>query len=270
MADVQQAKSVPHSPTPRWPRAQAACIDLDRFCIDCGYNLRTQVVSLDDRTGIPVVRCPECGRYQSANDTSTALRPWIDRLSSVLLVGWMIAILVIFIYLAIGEVAISYATLDELTIHGGYTTQRIGNTTTTTWNSSQGSLEVKKDVPEYILFMAVILTASFGLAFFLGLYVVVVFPHWRRMAYVVIVVVTPLVAAILIALVWRGEAPHLFTWGLTYVSVHAALQIIGGLFGVSLGRPLARLLVRILLPPCIRPRLAYLWLADGKPAPRPQ
>ena len=79
----------------------------------------------------------------------------------------------------------------------------------------------------------------------------------------------PLVAAILIALVWHGEAPHLFTWGLIYVGAHAALQIIGGLFGVSLGRPLARLLVRILLPPGIRPKLAYLWLADGKPAPRP-
>jgi len=53
------------------------------------------------------------------------------------------------------------------------------------------------------------------------------------------------------------------------VCARVCVQAFGGVAGVFLGRPLARLTVRIVLPPGVRPRLAYLWLADNKPFPRP-
>ena len=79
----------------------------------------------------------------------------------------------------------------------------------------------------------------------------------------------PIVAGVLVAITWRYEAPHLLDWGLLYVMVHMGVQVLGGLLGVIFGRPLARLTVRIFLPTGVRPSLAFLWLADNKPFPRP-
>lgn len=61
--------TVAGSPDPRATAANSlaapaptACIELDRFCEECSYNLRTLAVTPDPRTGIPVVRCTECGK----------------------------------------------------------------------------------------------------------------------------------------------------------------------------------------------------------------
>jgi hypothetical protein len=72
----------------------------------------------------------------------------------------------------------------------------------------------------------------------------------------------PLVIAGIVTAVWHAEAPHLLWWSLPYMAAHTSAQLLGGLTGIAFGRPLARLAVRIILPHSIRPRLAYLWLAD--------
>ena len=74
MRDPNEATIESQSEHPGTRAAPVACIDLDRFCEGCAYNLRTLPVYRDERTGIPVVRCPECGRFQSANDASTVAR----------------------------------------------------------------------------------------------------------------------------------------------------------------------------------------------------
>ncbi len=74
----------------------------------------------------------------------------------------------------------------------------------------------------------------------------------------------------IVAITWNQEAPHLFEWGTVYMLGHLSAQLVGGFFGVMLGRPLTRLGVRIVFPASVRPRLAYLWSADGKPFPRTQ
>ncbi|MCP4592730.1 MAG: hypothetical protein GY842_18500, partial [bacterium] len=247
-------------------RRLKACIDLDRFCIGCAYNLRTQPVWLDERLGIPVVRCPECGRCQSANDAATALRPWLDRAASLFLLLWMLGLLALFANLALAEGALSYGTLDELTSYGGYTTQRIGNQTIRTWVRS-GPLEVTEDPEMYNLFMTLVMTGSFVTAFVTALAAVIVFHHWRRVAYLPLVLGLPLVATVIVATTWLYEAPHLFDWGLSYLLIHLGVQFLGALIGVQFGRPFARGVVRVFLPPNLRPKLAFLWLADGKPPP---
>ena len=65
------------------------------------------------------------------------------------------------------------------------------------------------------------------------------------------------------------DAPHLFDWGLGYVSAHTGVQLLGGSAGIIFGRSLSRLALQILLPPSARSRLAFLWLVDNKPIPKP-
>ena len=244
--------------------APVAVIDLDRFCDHCGYNLRTLAIFRDERTGVPLVRCPECGRYQPANDGATALRPWLNRLTALFLWAWMLTVVGGFVLIVLGEGALSYATLDELTVRGGATTQIINNTVIRTWQS-MGPLEVDTKYRDYWLFISGIYGFSFLLAFTGGMYLMIVVPHWRRAAYTGVVLAVPLLVGLVVAFSWNEEAPHLFAWGVSYVAAHAGGQVLGGVLGVVLGRPAARMLVRLVLPDSIRPRLAYLWLADGKP-----
>jgi len=270
MKDSSEAIIESSPATPKMRAGPVACVDLDRFCEGCGYNLRTLPVYRDQRTGIPVVRCTECGRFQSANDAATVLRPWLNRATSVPLAAWMLTIVSGFIILAMAEGGITYSTLDELTSPGGYTTRRANiGTTTITWSGAFGPLQVRTDDPDYRLFITAMLAASFGAAFASILLAVVLFPHWRRVAYVGLALVMPIAAGGVVLVAWGHEAPHLFHWGLQYVMGHTGLQVLGGVVGIMLGRPFARLCVQVLLPPSVRPRLAYLWLADDKPPPRP-
>lgn len=215
------------------------------------------------------MRCTECGRFQSANDTATALRPWLNRATVVFIAGWVLFLVALFIHLGIAEGAISYATLDRLTIHGGYTQSTTASgRTIRRYDGRYGPLEVYTDFEEHDLFITVVLGSSFLIAFSGSVLLVVCCPHWRKAAYIAVATFLPLAAGGVVAFAWHYEAPHLFAWGLQYMSVNAAAQVIGAILGVMLGRPLARLAVRILLPPGVRPRLAFLWLADGKPPPR--
>ena len=268
MRDPNEATIESQSEHPGTRAAPVACIDLDRFCEGCAYNLRTLPVYRDERTGIPVVRCPECGRFQSANDASTALHPWLNRATSVLLVGWMLAIIAGFILLGMAEGSLSYATLDEFTTPGGSRVEQIGISVTRIF-SGYGPLEVRTDYPEYTLVVTLMLACSLAIAFVGGMVAAVVFPHWRKTACGVPVLGLPIAAGVIVALTWTHEAPHLFDWGMRYVGAHAGVQLFGGLAGIIFGRPLARLGVWILLPPSVRPRLAFLWLTDDKPIPGP-
>jgi len=249
------------------PASPISCIDLDRFCMGCAYNLRTLGVYRDAHTGIPVVRCPECGRIQSANDASTALRPWLDRATSVFLAMWILAIMLVIVHLGLAEGALSYSTLDELTIPGGYETQRTLNTTTFTWKNNFGPLEIRTNYEYYGFFIGSVLAVSLTTAFLCGVFTVVVCPHWHRAAAAGLLLAMPVAAGIIVAVIWKHEAPHLYNWGIPYMIAHAGAQLLGGMLGITFGRPFARLVVRIFLPPGVRPKLAYLWLADGKPLP---
>ena len=268
MEGLQTATVESRSESPEASAAPCACVELDRFCEGCAYNLRTLPVCCDEYTGIPVVRCPECGRFQPANDTSTAIRPWLHRLTSLLLAIWMLTLVTGLVCLGMAEGAMTYANLDELTVRAGSRIERVNNITIRTWSGS-GPLEVQTDYPYRKLFIATMLITSSLIAFAGGALAVVVVPHWHRGAYFGLMLAVPVVVGMLVAIIWRYEAPHLLDWGLLHVMAHTGVQVLGGLLGVIFGRPLARLTVRIFLPSGVRPSLAFLWLADNKPFPRP-
>ena len=272
IAEVAREMTLDESTTlrtlPSFHETPVASFELDRFCTECGYNVRTLPIARDERTGIFVVRCTECGRYQPANDGSTALRPWTQRATGVLLGGWMLLMVVAVFNLGLGEGAISYTTLDELTIPSGYVARKSApNATTFTWSGSRGPLQIQPEFEHRDAFIATMLGLSALTAFALGTFCMVMFPHWPRGAAISLVVIIPLLAGAIVAMAWNQEAPHLFGWGAIHIAGHLSAQLGGGVLGVFFGRPAARLAVRIGLPPSVRPRLSYLWLTDGKPAP---
>lgn len=69
---------------------QVAVVEIDRYCHHCGYNLRMSPVRRDPRTEILLARCPECGRFASAADSTSAARPWLKLLIGFLFVAWLL------------------------------------------------------------------------------------------------------------------------------------------------------------------------------------
>ena len=269
-----------------------AYVETDRYCAGCGYNLRTQAIRREPRTRVLLARCPECGCYQPAGDATTAARLWLRRLAPLLLLGWIAVVLggVIGLFSALG--GISYGTLDELTTWrrtaapstqpatlpglpllttqpGGPVTVTVGGRISRITYTGQGKYvrQVRADDPLDALFMSLIIAASFAVAFVAALAMLVIFHHWSRWVYVLIVLTGPLAVAVVVAMIWRDEAPHLFSWGLGYIGYHVLAQVVGGLTGVAFGRPTARGLVRAFVPPSWRAPLAYLWLVDGRKPP---
>jgi hypothetical protein len=246
-----------HSDTTQWFAGlpMVAAVEIDRYCEGCGYNLRTQPVRRDDRTQVTLVRCPECGRYHAAAQTATPLRPWLQRLGVLGLWAWMLFLVGFGGLLLFLSGVVSYGTLDELTAwrHG-----------------PQGQYQlVMRDRDEYwAWFLVAVISASAGLAFTGAWLIVVACHHWRKLGYVALAILAPIIPAVIVWLVWRDEAPHLLDWGTRYIAAHLATQWCAALIAVFAGRPLARLLVRVLLPARARTALAFLWLADGKPPPR--
>lgn len=268
-----------------------AYVEMDRYCDGCGYNLRTQPVRVDARTGLLLCRCPECGRFHPARDATTAGRVWLERLGRLLLFTWILTILGGTIGLGAAQIGATFITLEELTRYRQVDLNPPGAAPTPTTNPASTSSqmisvtpagrivvntgnptmtwrrEVVDDLPYYALLITLTHGLSFGLGFLLALLAVVIFHHWRRWGYLVPVTLVPIIAGVIVWLVWREDVGHLLAWATPFIVRHAAAHLVGGLSGILLGRPLARLIVSLTLPPRIRQVLAFLWLADGKQPP---
>lgn len=241
-----------------------AYIETDRYCDYCGYNLRTQPVVREPHTQFLVARCPECGRFHSASEHSSAGRLWLRRLATLLLFLWIIVVAHAGAGVLLAQGAWGMLTLEELTHY-----RRVPLTTNPTAKTQRYSYtrEVDPEVPYFGLFMMLILGASGATAGLGGLLAVVIFHHWRRWVCILLALIFPPLVAAVVAAAWRADVPQLFDWSLPYLGAHASVQILGGLLGVVFGRPLARVIVRVVLPPRVRPALSFLWLVDGKPMP---
>jgi len=273
-------------------RPAVAYVEVDRFCDGCGYNLLTQPVRREGHTGLLMCRCPECGRFHAARDAVTAGRVWLQRLGTLLLLGWVLTVLAFGIGLGAAQVGVMIGTLEELTRYrqqqiamlqqiptvpqvptvqrtqtpAGTTvtiTQPPPQRTTTVWQR-----QIRDNVPYYREFITLMNGISLAIGFTLAGLAVVTFHHWRRWGYVVLVTLVSVAGGVLVWAIWRFEAPHLADWSVSYILSESGAYLAGGFAGVLLGRPLARLIVTLILPPKIRQVLAFLWLADGKEPPR--
>jgi hypothetical protein len=126
---------------------------------------------------------------------------------------------------------------------------------------------VNENLPYRDAFVAFVLSVSFGLGFVLVLLTVVILHHWQRWGYAALVIFAAVTTGVISWFGLHVELPNLLAWGTPYVLAHTATFLVGGLLGIYLGRPLARGIVTLLLPPRLRQVLAFLWLVDGKQPP---
>lgn len=224
-------------------------IETDRFCDECGFNMRTLPVWRDSRTRLLLAKCTECGRIHHAAALTLAVRTWQSRIGVLFVVLWMALIVAATFLLGTIETALPMVTLDELT----------------EWSPAGRILKV--DFREYPEFMSAVLGGSAAAGFIMVTLYACAAHHWKRVYLVLFAVVLPLIP---MTIAWRGwlhEAPHLELWGWRYILSHTSAQVAGGILAAFFARPVMRLLASAMLPPRSRAALSFLWIADGKPPP---
>ncbi len=241
-----------------------AVIETDRFCDDCGYNLRTQPVRHEPHTKLLLVRCPECGRFLAAREQTSVGSIWGRRLAPILIAGWIIVLLAVPVTLATVQVAIGIETLDELTTHRRvYATTTISDTVTLK-NVVRFQAVPRDDFALHAWLLSLACAGAFATGFAMLLWTVVTMPHWRRWGYVAFALLATAVTASLHLLYVFDTLEGLVPWSLLRIGGLALSFVGGALLAAYLGRAFARLACSVMLPPRLRTVVAYLWLIDGK------
>ena len=99
-----------------------------------------------------------------------------------------------------------------------------------------------------------------------------------RRRWVAVAVLLPGLVVYELNLIFGGSNPYSTSWNyaatladtnlfLPSLLVVMALWVVFGTLGVVFGRSLARVFVRVMIPPTLRGSLAELWFTDGKPLP---
>jgi len=227
--------------------AVIAYVETDCFCEGCGYSLRGQAVRREATTQLLLCRCPECGRFQPAAELSSAGRLWLARLSMVLLVVWVVIVGGALVVQGLIELAIAVNGVD-------YPLRQV---------LSDGAHANPDAIAAAVALAGVVL----GLAFGSAVVATAVFPHWRWWGYMMFVTVRPLLVAGLTWAVWTTDRPHSAALVAVGILYYLLLHIPAGTVGAIVGRPLVRLVVRIIFPKRLRAALGYLWIVDGKTPP---
>lgn len=250
--------------------ATIGLIQTDTFCEGCGYNLHTQAVTRDERLGILICRCPECGRYSAVGQTTTAARVWLNRLATVLLTSWVFFLLVLFALCSFFLGMLAYGHMAEMT---EYRPVAPIQTIKPGYADPYRYLRVVKQIPAndadqlneqwWAQAWLAVLTISLGLITG-GLFAVLL---WHCKGWVRILAFLPAVLGCGVASTgWISEpqAPAMRVWGLLHIGVYLLIDLLAIGIGLLLGRWFARGLIRVLVPPKPRQHLAFLWLTDGK------
>lgn len=232
---------------------QVGVVELDRYCQRCGYNLITQPVRREPRLDVLIVRCPECGRFESTTDVH-ARRLWLSRLLKVALVVW-IAVALLSFGAACGLLAAPVFAIinDSLT----WTQQA---ETPPRWVRAVRTPDLET--------VALAIVASLFVAFAFVAAATVLVYHWRRWAFFLLALLLPTIAAAFASSIWYKELPKLWPLFWECIWLHWRIQIAAGLLGAVAGRATARLLARLLIPASLRSAVSFLWLADQLPPPR--
>jgi prepilin signal peptidase PulO-like enzyme (type II secretory pathway) len=273
------------------PLQRHAQIEVDTFCVECGYNLHGQPVTRDERLGIFVCRCPECGRFHPAGTGTTATSTWMSRLGTALLVLWVLFVLhaIFWICMGLGAVQVvhletfSYSKMvanDGRDVEWGQVTNAAG--TPGGWGAIYA--DTKQPAPNWKMIRTftrpenypkwgweeIALYVFFGAAigFTTGVLLVVFFWHWRRKRYPLVMILPFAIAAVVATVSYYAEEyGPLFGWAVSRLLMYAALEAAFISLGILVGRPIMRGLLRTFIPPRPRQHFAFLWRADGKTMP---
>ena len=87
-------------------------IQTDRACIECGFNLFGQTIVRDEHYGMPIARCPECGRVCALQEYP-GLGVWARRWNGLLGSLWLLAAVGLFSLLLTFSLAPTGPVLEE-------------------------------------------------------------------------------------------------------------------------------------------------------------
>jgi hypothetical protein len=243
------------------PPAAVAVVETDAFC-DCGYNLHGQGVWRDERLGILVCRCPECGKHAAAGKFTGIHSAWLHRLSTLLVVIWAGYMVVLFLFLSGMSAAWPnmhfqyFLSYEPVPNSGPNPTQYIWTFhQLDTWGLQRAGFEVGFDLS---------LAAVNGLA--IGMATAVFLWHLRWRAY--LLVIPPMIVVGLLYWAWGAGMMEVTDAVRHWLAVRAAGYGVWEGFwlvvGIWIGRPVARMGLRLLLPERLLQHLAFLWYRDGK------
>jgi hypothetical protein len=257
----------------------------DTFCVECGYNLHSQEVTRDERLGIFVCRCPECGRYHPAGTGVTATKPWLSRLAAALLAFWVLIVLFAIFWIVMGMGAVQVGYVETFT----YRRQETTDGRTVEWaqlpnGAGWGAVlaGTTQPAPQYrqlrVLhrqnqndwrpgkwdFLPFPIGAA-ALGFVTGMLMVVFLWHWKRRRYI-LAMFLPFAVAGVVSVIFSqdDEYERIYRWVYEVVFGYAALEFSFMGLGILLGRPIARGVLRMFIPPKPRQHFAFLWGIDNK------
>ena len=224
----------------------SAYVEAARLCPGCGYGLTGQAIRRDPRSGVLLVRCSECGHYEPAQSLNSGFTLWGKRFGLVfalVLAGLVIGPVIGALFATLVTWVVTVEAIDDA---------RLGH----------------RYVPPVGVVIACGVAASSVMWAVLMVFLRIVLPHWPR---VVLLLVVPSLPTLMLAA---------FTcWFMAYGPVRDDTPLLEGAVWVSLGawlgalsvagvmHRLARVAVRVLIPPPMRGPLAYLWYIDGLDAP---
>jgi hypothetical protein len=271
----------------------------DTFCQGCGHNLIGQPVGRDERLGLLICQCPRCQRFHPAGAQSALSSSW-NRLALVLLIVWIGFCLVLMSLFGIGMIATHISYLDDFTKTRHESPA--GMEVMPNYNAAFGNyLAIASTSQRYdgpVITRKVVLTeqelqsnwgnplyyqswhrympyafASASLYIAAGLFMAIAFWHWRRRGkWALLVPVFIGIASYTIWITIERGTDWVFGWTMRNLGAWVAFDTVALAVGLMIGRPLARLLVRLVVVPKRRPLFGFLWIADGKqpPGPPPQ
>ncbi|MDB5353638.1 MAG: hypothetical protein JWN24_91 [Phycisphaerales bacterium] len=247
-------------------------IHADTFCESCGYNLHSQAVMRDERLGLLVCRCPECGKWAAAGQGTSASRVWLNRFGTLLLVGWVLVLLVIF---GLGTLFLGMLPYGYMMSFTHWKNVEVPIANMPGKHQTVYRYELRDPPPSdsdeaadlraqrtITMCVAAALAAVIG-----GLHAVFLWHArgpWRILAFAL-----PLAGCVGAWVIWNmdPQTVDLSSWAVPRIAWFLLLECLGVSLGLLLGRPIIRGLLRILVPPKPRQHLAFLWTVDNRKAP---
>ncbi|HSV13414.1 MAG TPA: hypothetical protein VLI90_04100 [Tepidisphaeraceae bacterium] len=249
------------------PLGQYGQLEVDAFCAGCGYNLHGQDVSMDERLGFLVCRCPECGRYHPAGHGTVANSVWMSRYAAMLLVVWIGIVLATAAAATFAMGGLQAAYIGTFTWYQAASGNGQGFSGQWFYTTTPPADANPMSIPGWGS-ATVLIVASLALGFFVGTLMVAFLWHWARWRYV-LGIIMPALAASFAMWIYMSQREYQYVeqWCVSRTWTMAAVQAAGMMLAIRLGRPLARAIVRSIIPPKPRQLLTFLWRVDGKTMP---
>ncbi|GJM19145.1 MAG: hypothetical protein DHS20C14_13580 [Phycisphaeraceae bacterium] len=292
------------------PAAVLSTIVGDRACASCGFNLYGQPIAREEHYNLIVARCPECGTVAALQEYPALgkwSRRWSAVLAALWL-ALLLLVFAGTTMMTVGLSIVSVEIASEpagnvLTAEYNHWVESLdeersklvtpsiyyGTTTYSQWDSpdpgwaytddpralldAHGGLWASAD--RSVTWLWVVMSAvAVPFAIFWSLALL----HQKPWRAVVVPVVSIFIAGSLFYAVFRAELSTSPSFDDMTMSIYAPVigTITLGIMLVSLiawclaARPLARLVVRMALPPRMRAPFGVLWSSAGKPMPRPR